>query len=612
MWNIFKKDSDNQQYSDDVLDLQVSVLSDKLKAEGLQDDVVEKLLDNFTNSINEKITEKTEITYDALYDVIEKTVENIYFFTDDFTMKSKIMKDFIRSNSEVSGSVKLYASYIVYGSADVQLDEYKVVVIGEDTKKVKKAEKFINAWEKQSKIRRTTYLCSKDLVSYGDAFLEKVRDKNARVVRVAYIPAETILTKVDPYGKPIKYYQILDDKIRIANLEDNDVYESLQEEKKVIEFEPVEVQHFNDGSAIGYNDSPIKDLIIQWRFLKLLEESLLIHRITRARRFIIFFLDVTGKTSKAIRKAITNFTAKVKNMFTVNFTEGVITSEKSSLPTTADMVIPITKDSATKVQTLPSDVSATKVDDLKFYTNRLTTNMFTSHIFSVDKTGKEEYVEKAFMRLVRIYQKQMAYALEDLYNEILFENGFTDLSVEIQFPSPDTAEEVKVIDSVVRRMMVVNQLIATTGIVPPNTWIVDYVFKDMSRLQVKQLISMLEYAQKQQEEAAEGSEYPTFFKTTDSVSVESKQPSIYDKVDIEDSEMEEESTESAGISGNPFALDGALSNKIIDSLFSLNTDIREKTSRQQKEDVSEYVERLSAVINQSMEYLNLNKNKKEK
>lgn len=514
MFGLFRKRDVDGPDPSEFVEVQLDVLKSRLQQEGLSEDTSSEIVSNLEKALTEKVTEKSIISYEDFYNTVQQSIEQLYITVEDRLRLARELKNFVENNPEVNNSIKLYASYIVYGSAEIQLDEYKVILSGKDVELVKQAEEYITQWEKKSKIRRTIYLCAKDLVSYGDSFLEKIMDSSKRIVGVNYIPSYTMLAKVRPSGKVDKFYQVIDKHLKFVDVYDMNGLSVLLTDKKVVEFEPYEIIHFNDGSSIGFTDSPIKNLLVQWKFLKLLEEALLIHRLTRARRFIIFFLDVTGKTKKEIRKAITNFTNKVKRLFRFDLNQGEMQSDRSMIPASSDLVIPVTKESATKVQTVPSDPSATKIDDLKFYINRVTTNLFTSHIFSSERNGKEEFVQKAFMRMVRILQKQMIYTLEDLYTEILFQAGYKDISVSIQFPSPDTTEEIKVIDAVVRRMMIVNQLIATMGIVPPTKWIINYVFKDMSQFEVKQLIEMLEYAQKQQEKEAEGEEYPSLFEET--------------------------------------------------------------------------------------------------
>ena len=498
----------NKDDSQDYLRISYGDIEEVLEKAGIPDDKVSQVTDSLFERLNNDVKEKSVLTLDEFGSTFNNVVADLYFRATNTIQRAKQLSQFIEQNSEVGSSVKLYASYITYGAADIQLDEYKVIVSGENTDKVSEANKLIATFEDTTKIKRLIYQLAKDLVSFGDAYLEKIRDKDGKLIGLAYIPADSVYVKLNDRGIPVAYYQFIEKPLSAV---DDKILLQYEAKRKVIKFEPSEIAHFNDGSVIGFSDSTVSNLIVQCRFMKLLEETLLVHRITRSRRFIVFFLDVAGKTKEQIKSAVRAFTRTIKKMFTLNIEEGEIQRERTIMPSVSDLVIPITKDSATKVQAIPSDPSATKIDDLKFYSNRITQALLTSHIFGSEKTGKEQYIQEAFFRMVRIYQKQMAFVLSDIYKEVLEQEGYKDLRVSVVFPAPDPSVEIKVIDSVVRRMMVVNQLIATTGVVPPNRWIVEYVFKDLTMLEVEQLVNMLLYAEKEQNKAAEGNEYPTVF-----------------------------------------------------------------------------------------------------
>jgi len=578
----------NKDESSEFIKVKFEDLEDVLEKAGMESEKVTDVVDSLYNKLGDKVQEKTLLDYDEFSAFASTNLADIYYRGTNSIQRAQQLSKFIEDNSDVGGSIRLYASYITYGAADIQLDEYKVVLSGKDTDKVKSATELVNSFEDTTKIKRLIYQLAKDLVSFGDAYLEKIYDKDGKLIGLAYIPTKSVYVQLDDKGVPIAYYQFLDKMPKEINQSMLFTYET---KKQVIKFMPNEIAHFNDGSVIGFSDSTVNNLLVQCRFMKLLEETLIIHRITRARRFIVFFLDVTGKTKEKIRRAVRNFTNTIKKMFTLNIHEGQIESERSITPSISDLVIPVTKDNATKVQTIPSDPSATKIDDLKFYSGKITQALLTSHVFGQEKSSKDDYIQQAFFRMVRIYQKQISFILKDIYEEVLEQAGYDDLRISVIFPSPDPTVELKIIDSVVRRMMVVNQLIATTGIVPPNNWIVEYVFKDMTMIETEQLINMLNYAQKEQNKAAEGNEYPTIFEGED--------------------EDNEENTNNAfqTSNSNTFSLNDNQNNteagtQFFNHLFDLKSNnaftVQEKYAK-------EYLQRTDEILKLSMQLLNKGK-----
>lgn len=494
---------------DTIVKVDSATIMEELVKMGFNEDQASKVAETITTNLADKITEKRELSEQEFIDTLTESLEgSLYYVSPIRTKLCYDLKKFADQTPEVKNSVKIYASYVVFGASEVNLDDYKVILSGRDNEKVRQAENEIREWERQTKIRRLVWHVTMDTIQYGDGFLEKVTVDGVPV-RFNYLPSETIEMKLNPDGTPAKYYQIIDPNLQYLESLETPVISRYLTDRKIIEFEPHEIVHFNDGSPAGIHDNPIKSLVVVWRFLRLFEQALLIHRVTRARRFIIFFLDVTGK--KKIKEVVRNFTNTIKNIFRMSIDEGELHSRHATIKTGADLVIPITKDSATNVKTIPSDPSATKLDDLKFYVNRILTNMLTSHIFGAEKTGKEQFVEKAFFRIVRIYQRWISYALEDLYNEVLQAKGYSDIHATIQFPNPDPNAEIRVVETIVRRMMIINQMVAALGIAPPTNWVVDYVFKDLSQSEVEKLVKMLEYEMRKQQQAMQGEELPSLF-----------------------------------------------------------------------------------------------------
>jgi len=489
----------------------VESFSQKLSNSGYDNEQIDDIIEELQDTM-ESVREKSVIPYDEFFGV-SSNLDNIYNIPKQRLKACESITQLIEQNPEASNAVKLYASYLAYGSASVNVDEFKTVVssteVGQEDEKNPEIEKFLQNWERHTKMKRHIFSLAIDVFSFGDAFLEKVKNPQGKIIQLNYIPSKTVVMKLNVQGDVVNYFQVLDPNIdqNFNNSYTEFKISSLEAEKKIIKFKPDEILHFSDGSLPGVNGGPLSNLIILWKFLKILEESLVIYNITRARRFVVYFLDVTGKTREKIKSSVRGFTTRLKAIFKMDVKSGSIYSGKSTIPVSSDLVIPVTKDSKTDVKTIAADSSSKGFGDLKIYTNRLVDNLLIGHIFSDGPdTEKRKQIEKAFFRMVRIYQKQFSYTLEDLYMEVLKSAKFNNVNVEILFPSVDNNEEVEVVDMIVRRMMVVNQLMAVLGIVPPTSWIIKYVFKDLSQLEMRELIRMLKQEQEQETE-----EYPDVF-----------------------------------------------------------------------------------------------------
>jgi len=501
--------------AEEKVEFNIDSFTNKLQESGYDSEQIDDILSELQDTM-ESVKEKSQVSYDEFFG-FSSNIENIYNFPKDRLKSCASIAEMISQNPEVRNSVKLYASYIAYGNSAVNVDDYKVVVENlqdvediDDNNDNSEILKFLVSWEGHTKIKRFIYLIGKDLVSFGDAFLEKLKDSNEKIIGFSYIPSKTMIMKLDNQGRVENFFQVTDPmKVKTLGSFDQAQILKLEQENKVTKFEVDEIVHFSDGSIPGENDGPLSNLIVIWRFLKILEESLVIYNVTRARRFVVYFLDVTGKTREKIKSSVRGFTSRLKSVFKLDTESGSLYSGKSTIPMSADLVIPITKDSKTDVKTIAADTSSKGFGDLSIFSNRIVDNLFVGHIFS-DTTDAEKrrQIEKTFFRMVRIYQKQCSYTLQDLYQEVLSKNKgkSSKYNVEVLFPPVDNKEEIEVVDMIVRRMMVVNQLMAVLGIVPPTSWIINYVFNDLSQLEIRDLVKMLE-----KEQEAESEEYPDVF-----------------------------------------------------------------------------------------------------
>ena len=269
-------------------------------------------------------------------------------------------------------------------------------------------------------------------------------------------------------------------------------------EVKAIKIPKEKIVHFNDGTFVGLADTPIIQLIILFRIMRILEETLILYRITRAKRLLVIFLDVGLLDENESQARLSRLKKVLNEVLRFDPNKGTIYSFNQDLKLSNNLILPIYgKEDATRIQVIQGDRIGIEMESMTHYFHRLLNNMLTSHIFGEKKTGKEEQIEDAFKMFVRLYQEQMANSIRKLYYDILESWGLdtTNISIEIEFPSPDVNQELKLIDTILRRIMVVSQLIATLGVAVPPNWVVNYVFKDLTNVQLQELINYIERTQ---------------------------------------------------------------------------------------------------------------------
>lgn len=492
-FGVSKKDNQEKEY--------ISINNLKENIQQFFGSYDEKFVDEIINKITEKYSlEKSEISFSELIEIINQDINNVYY--SNYTNRLDIAEDIdeiINNNPELFNAVRLYASYIVFGSSIIKVDEYKVIyvhdnlVIRNETDEdliieLEKAKSIIEKFEKVSEIKDVVYQLAKDLIKYGDAFLEIIRDESGRIVNVGYLPSNKIIIFTNKYGKVIKIAQILDkNKINLS-----DVFSgSYINDDRVIVFNREEFLHVGDKTPAGISDNPFLNIAKVWRIIKILEQSLVVYRLGRAKRLIVFFLDVSGKTEEDAKRYIKSFKDKISKIFNISGERGDIFKSSVNLSLGQDIIIPIRKDSKTRVETIQSDTSQKYSEDIIPFYKRLLNNLFVGWALSSEKTGKEEYEKEAFLRLVKIYQSSLANKLTQLYNMILKSHGIDNIKVMIEFPSPDSDTDIKIVDAILRRIMIINQIVATLGVSIPTEWVLKYSLKDLSSIELDELIELI-------------------------------------------------------------------------------------------------------------------------
>jgi len=150
----------------------------------------------------------------------------------------------------------------------------------------------------------------------GDDFRQYVIDENFNIVRLMYMPPESMVRNEDQYGL-----------LKMGTAPGEWAYEQVDpvSERLIAGFKPYEIQHlrWNRAGSNAYGRSLISTARTSWRKLQSMEEALVINWITRAFARLLFMLDVTGKTPKEAQAAIREFMANLQTRRIAKDVQGV-------------------------------------------------------------------------------------------------------------------------------------------------------------------------------------------------------------------------------------------------------------------------------------------------
>ncbi|RLG01344.1 hypothetical protein DRN58_01940 [Thermococci archaeon] len=429
----------------------------------------------------------------SLYDIVEALLVSADFSIDisDTNDRRKFcdaVDEMLQCSPEIFGAVGKIADIIYYGSSVGELSEYKVYLVPRkemllydrktilkkclDESYIKRSERDLlklRQWEEDSGIKDFLPEAIEDLVKYGDGFLES---KNRKVY---YLPSNEITWDIGRDGRVIRYYQWRDNK------------------KKPIESK---IYHFS-LSAIPPGKSMLYPLVRSWRYLKLLEEAILIYRISRAAQKLVFYIDVTGKDTEEAKEYIKKWATIIKNKLKIDLKKGLIRG-KNSIRDILDIVIPKTPDSATQVDVLSSDATLTDVPDVKFIQRRILAalDIPKAYLNYEESTRNRDVITKMeinFSRTIRKYQKKIARVLVKLYEAICvsFNIDIEKYAVFIHFPPPSLIDDEVQTQATLQKAKVLTTL---QELLPqlPVSFIIKYVFPELSSKERADLIKVLE------------------------------------------------------------------------------------------------------------------------
>ncbi|WP_298751836.1 portal protein [uncultured Arcobacter sp.] len=288
----------------------------------------------------------------------------------------------------------------------------------------------------------------------------------------------------------IKRYQKVDDNKIYYQYEKDDVtiQYGLFKEKGVsgIIIPEDYIVFIPSGKLDGDNDyyvSYLHKTIKPLNQLKLLEDSAIIYRLTRAPERRVFYID-TGNQSKSKAQAyMKEIAEKLRNRLTYDVVSGSISQRKSTLTMQEDIFLPRGSNSrSTDVDTLQGGMNISEIADIEYFKNKLY-NSFNVPVgrFSNDnpsmidfsRASELPYDEMRFSKFCRKLQSIFSQVfLEPLKKHLIITKVMSDKdwsnyiedSVYIEWNKDNTYVEAKKLENMSKRYDMVDRLDAYKGV----------------------------------------------------------------------------------------------------------------------------------------------------
>jgi len=393
--------------------------------------------------------------------------------------KYKEYEEMDREITEISSALDLYADFIVSGGSASEDDVYTLAIEGGPVKANKVAKDF----EMRTGIKNRVWFLSRGTAKYGDFFYEVVVDPN-EVVKLVNLPSSSMWVNKDDKGNLIQAHPY--------------VQKEFDMDKKGIEFEPWEIVHFKVGEEdYGVDESVLQRCRRTYKIVRMLEDAILVNRITKAHQRLVFKVDVSNMGTAEGYKYI----EKLKSMYkSRRFMDnaGNLRTEKNPLQPQEDIWLPVRKDRSTGIDVISADASVAHIADLEHFHNKLFagTKVPKAYLgFERDVNAKATLTQQhlAFTKVVRRYRHVLAIGLRHFYKVEFLMKGLDPNSFEWKFKFPGLGsadDELTWSIEAIKANVVATY--AQTGLTLPIEWILKNVFMDLSPTQVEELMKMWE------------------------------------------------------------------------------------------------------------------------
>ncbi len=264
-------------------------------------------------------------------------------------------------------------------------------------------------------INANLWKIARNMCKLGDEFDEIIVDSMEspkHIVALERFKKPEKVKRIEKEGKLEKFLYVEEDL-------QNDVI-------KETPFPPWKIVHFRmeDEDFDPYGKSVLEPGRKIWKKLSLMEDAMLIYRISRAPERRVFYIDVGTLSTKDANLYIEQIKTKFKKKNYINPSTGEVDQKADALGITEDFYIPVRQNSAgTRIETLPPGQNLGEIDDVKYFKDQMLKllGIPAAYLGGASETGAQydpkSYLsqqEMQFSRTIERIQKLLIKGLEKI------------------------------------------------------------------------------------------------------------------------------------------------------------------------------------------------------
>lgn len=358
---------------------------------------------------------------------------------------------------EMDGYPEIGASFDIYADDCTQKDERnkRWAIESEDTFVVKEIEKLFDSLS----LDRYIWDISRNTVKYGDCFIEMILDidrPKEGLKKIKILNPNWILRVENEFGYLKKFLQEVPNNEAMTY---GSPTAMSQKPAKYIELDKNQIVHFrlhtSDPLYYPYGKSIAALCHRVYRSMKMMEDAMMIYRLTRAPERRIFYIDTGNLPTSKAEMFMERIKEKFKKEKFYNTPKGTVDARYNPMSMDEDYFVPTKNGKGTKIDTLPGATNLGEIEDVRYFRDKLLASLKIPKDYIVEKDKSPErkanlsQLDVKFARTIARVQQNIEVGLESIAKRHLVLKGYPPMLIQklkVRLPEPSDMSAKRKLD----------------------------------------------------------------------------------------------------------------------------------------------------------------------
>lgn len=334
---------------------------------------------------------------------------------------------------------------------------------------------------------------TRNTVKYGDCFNEMIVDVNKPkegIKKIKVLNPNFMLRVEDEYGYLKKFLQEIPDMDSVGHGQYGG-----DKPRKYIELDKHQIVHFrlhtSDPLFYPYGKSIAALCHRTFRNLKMMEDAMMIYRLSRAPERRIFYVDTGNLPTSKAEMFIERLKQKFKKEKFYNSSQNQVNARYNPMSMDEDFFIATRNGKGTKIDTLPGAQNLGEIEDVRYYRDKLLAALKIPKDYIVEKDSSPErkanlsQLDVKFARTIQRVQVDIETGLENIAKRHLQLVGYPASiirEIKVKLPEPSDMSAKRKLDVDEQKTRVI-QAVKQLGLISDEQIYREYYDMDDSEIE---------------------------------------------------------------------------------------------------------------------------------